>query len=435
MREHPTDDQWLRSVEQNSWQIELLISGGLLITLYYLPDKINNWLQQAVIETELTTGIVLMFLLLLVLSKALLVGFAANLLLRALWLASLGVHYAYPSGVDYEGLPYDEEIKERLRARDNPTRKVLMLETLSSLSYSMSIFLTWFFLGTMLIVVLMYFLLFEPFLSSDIYESHLFGYGVLLINVIIALGLMDHFVWSRARGGSRWLAAYDRFSQLLSYINLSYFFRYEWRVLNSHIHPLKVAGVSLLYLAIAILLSLTDISWYTLQLEWTPLDHRDYADMRQGYLSIDKEEYEEHYEANEYRRHVTIQSEVIKDRYLDVFVPYDEWYDNSLRYLYEKNGVVKSPSDKEDYDMVENLNGVLDALDHTFGVRIDGVDRDSLRWWQRHHPKTDQLGFMTRVDVDTLDAGAHHLYMIYYQHYDDESIDTFGIQWTPFWTE
>jgi hypothetical protein len=125
---------WLLSVEQNSWQIEIFISGGLLITLYHLPFYINEWMSEAVNDTLLTTGIVLIFLMALIITKALLIGFATNHLHRAMWLASLGVHFALPDGIKEEDIDYHENVKKQLSPHEGPHQKVLMLEKWSRLS-------------------------------------------------------------------------------------------------------------------------------------------------------------------------------------------------------------------------------------------------------------------------------------------------------------
>ncbi|MEL6670192.1 MAG: hypothetical protein AAFP08_14570, partial [Bacteroidota bacterium] len=110
--EHQETPKWLKSLERTSWQIEVLISGGLMFTLYSLPGSINELLYQAYLNTGFEITIFVVFMAAFVVSKALLIGFGVNLFLRAIWLALLGVHFAYPKGIDYERLNYSKAFEE-----------------------------------------------------------------------------------------------------------------------------------------------------------------------------------------------------------------------------------------------------------------------------------------------------------------------------------
>ena len=428
---------WLLNVEQNSWQIELLISGGLLITLYYLPNYINEWLAEVVNDSQLTTAILLIFLVALIVSKALLIGFGTNLFLRSMWLASIGVHYAFPEGIKDESLDYHKDIIDKLTPKDGPHHKVLLLEKLSSLSYSISIILTVFSMGAALIVLAFYFLLFEPFFPSSVYDSKVFGYTFYLIVVLVSIGAVDHFILNRLRNSRSRSLRYLNISNWISYLNLTKLFKYEWRVLTSHITRWKLYGVCIAYLSIAVVLSLSDISWSSLSIDVpNPLDHRKFTDINQSWLALQNNEYLENYENGEYIKSPVIPSEVINTSYLSVFLPYDQWYDYGMEVSLDYHNAIWSPDYADtSFNRLENFYKVQNTLNEVHRLSIDQKFIDSTRWYLRELPNTGQLGFQTRIDIDSLDRGAHTLMIYYVQRVNNTELDTFSLRWIPFWKE
>jgi len=428
---------WLLSVEQNSWQIEIFISGGLLITLYYLPFHINEWMSEVVNDTYLTTAIVLIFLMALIITKALLIGFGTNLLLRAMWLASLGVHFAFPQGIKEDDTDYNEYIRKKFTPDDGPHQKVMMLEKLSSLSYSLSIIFTIFSTGAMLIVLACYFLLFEPFIPPEIYDNKWFGYSFLALVILFSFGAVDHFVFGRLKNNPQKSLRYYQFTNLFSYINLTKVFKYEWLVLTSHINRWKLYLTCFIYFGAALILSLNDISWNSLSININnPLDHRDYTSINQSWMGIQNIEYLEHHKEGEFIESPIIPSEIIESSYLPVFLPYDQWYDFGLRESLAHNNAEWSPDYSDTtLNLIENYYAIQRSLNEVHKLSIDSEMIDSVRWYLREHPKTGQLGFHTKVDIDTLTRGGHTLMVYYMQRQKDSKIDTISLRWIPFWTE
>lgn len=436
-KQSSVDTQWLLSVEQNSWQIELLISGGLLITLYYLPEYINQWMNKVVNDSELTTGILLILLMALIITKALLIGFGSNLLLRSMWLASLGVHFAYPEGIKEEELDYNADLKQKLTPQEGPHSKVLMLEKLSSLSYSLAIIFTIYSAGAMLIVLACYFLIFEPFLSSSVYDNKWFGYSFLLIVILFSIGSIDHFVLTRLKKNSTASRRYFRFSQWLSYLNLTSIFKYEWTILTSHINRWKLYLICFIYFGVALLLSLNDISWSALSLDiQSPLDHRNYTRIYQEGMAIQNNEYLENYDPGDYIDSPIIPSEIINSSYLEVFLPYDKWYDDGLRQSLDHFGADWKPDESTTRkDLIENFEAIQNSLNEVYLLSVDRVYLDSVRWYMRKHPHSEQLGFHIKIDIDTLDRGGHSLSVYYQQRLVEGGLDTFGLRYIPFWID
>ena len=424
------NQEWLNEVEQNSWQIEILISGGLLITLYYLPDNINEWLAKVVNDTYFTTSYLLVFLMILVLSKALLIGFGINLFLRAMWLASLGVHHAFPDGVKNDFEESADNVNSGSKIHGS---KVALLEKLSSLSYSLAILFTVFAVGSMLIFFLCYLLIFEPFFPREVYDNKIFGFTFFAFIFLSSLGAFD-FV-TRKIFSKNWV--FQKVRSIFSFINFTYFFNYEWKVLISNISRWKLYSICFLFFAVAVKLSLNDIAWNSLSspIE-NPFDQRKYTEIEQPWLSLQQTEYEEFYKKGEFITGPIIPSEIINSSFLPLFIPYDQWYDSSLPKSLEYHDAFWNPNERsEDVSITQNFYNIQKVINEMFLVHLNSEKVKSSRWYLKEHKLSNQLGFNTNLDIDTLPRGAHVVRVDFVRRIDENQLDTFGLRWIPFWKE
>ena len=82
----------IRSYRYESWQIEMLIAGGILYGLFESSDVLKSYFFQLYPILEITTNQIILLFGIYVIIKILLIGFMANLFLRAVWLGYLGIY-------------------------------------------------------------------------------------------------------------------------------------------------------------------------------------------------------------------------------------------------------------------------------------------------------------------------------------------------------
>ena len=78
--------KWLKQIMENSWELELLISGGAIFSLFQLSGNRVNWIEST---NEFTfflnrSAILVIGTLGLELLK---IGFITHIILRAIWLS------------------------------------------------------------------------------------------------------------------------------------------------------------------------------------------------------------------------------------------------------------------------------------------------------------------------------------------------------------
>ena len=142
MKEENQDQirQWLKKLEQESWQLELLVSAFTIFLLIQASGAFDEFLDGILYQYNLDASLltfVYFFLVLLGLSiKALVVCLIIHLLLRGFWIGTIGLR-SVQADVDFEKFNYSdfftEKLKKKVISLDN---LVIMLDEICSLIFS-----------------------------------------------------------------------------------------------------------------------------------------------------------------------------------------------------------------------------------------------------------------------------------------------------------
>ncbi|AHM62772.1 hypothetical protein D770_22625 [Flammeovirgaceae bacterium 311] len=143
---------WLKSLQKNSWEPEVIISGIILAFIFIFPAKIYNF--SAALVQDYGVNFIGGWLILLYLSfviNVFKIFFILHLCLRFAWAGLLGVSYAFPKGVIQENLfDYSKGLEYR-----NPTDLVLRLERICSMAFGIPLLLALVFIPfTVYLIVL-----------------------------------------------------------------------------------------------------------------------------------------------------------------------------------------------------------------------------------------------------------------------------------------
>jgi hypothetical protein len=109
----------------------------------------------------------------------------------------------------------------------------------------------------------------------------------------------------------------------------------------------------------------------------------------------------------------SIQSDVISDNYLKVFVVYLKGYDETLDSLFKENKVQTVLSGKSISlpEIWKNDTLLQTALNMFLQLKIDNKLYDNNSWFFHKHPVTGENGFLTYIPTDSISAGNHDLYI------------------------
>ena len=124
-----------------SWQIEMLIAGGILYGLFTSDKVLQAFFVDNYAITDLTTNKIILLFGSFTITKILLIGFAANLLLRSIWLGYMGISFWFPNDINYDKLIGTKNYKETLKTKPTASERLLTLEKWCNLSFSFAVLL------------------------------------------------------------------------------------------------------------------------------------------------------------------------------------------------------------------------------------------------------------------------------------------------------
>ena len=152
MAQDPNDKKfkkWLDILQQESWQLELIISGFAIYGLFMIIDPIDLASMRAQNDDNFYNT--LLYQGLKVSWYIITVNLIAHVILRGLWIGAIGLRYV--SGeIDYEELNYSEKFTRKLKkAVGSFDNYVATLEKYCSVIFAVTFLLVFYLLGLLVI--------------------------------------------------------------------------------------------------------------------------------------------------------------------------------------------------------------------------------------------------------------------------------------------
>ena len=131
------EPQWLKNIQNNSWEPEILISGAIIIFLFSVNEYLSQFAQWAFfVLASPTLDIILLWLLAGV--EIIKICFISHLLLRGVWVAFIGLSYSYPMGVQKSKFKLKWRYGKFVEKEHLPIDSVINLERICSTIYAFS---------------------------------------------------------------------------------------------------------------------------------------------------------------------------------------------------------------------------------------------------------------------------------------------------------
>ncbi len=112
-----TKPSWLESLEDQSWQAELIASGLAIYGSISMGPLLDDALSfcAAVFPDRVLAILMFMFIYLYLAQSVLVVAFIAHLILRIVWAGLLGLSSAYPNGINIDNKTYADHFLEKAK--------------------------------------------------------------------------------------------------------------------------------------------------------------------------------------------------------------------------------------------------------------------------------------------------------------------------------
>lgn len=390
--------KWLKTLQENSWELELLISGGAIFSLFQFSDLFISWILDIRMTSHIAGAGPLMLIGMFGI-KVLTLGFTLHLMFRAYWLSLVCINYVYPNGVIQDNIqlrkPFKignkgiKEIKEHIISIDKLCGSIMYLSIISAFTIIGLVISFIVLMFTIIRVELINESAFFEILFTTLFISYLlYIIDIIFFGVFRKIPLLTYLLFP--------------FFKLFDFLSFRYIIQKSLRLFNTNINKLKFLFFAILFSSAAFLFAYQEI--YRVMHWPNLLDQRDYKwQLADDYFTTDGV-YLDKWNEEIHSRRVAIGSQVIHSNYLEVFVLYVKNYD----------GIINNSSEVDSLKLFSN----------TIEVKIDSQLVNNIRWIPTRKGKDYLFGLTGMIPINKYDVG-HHLISVVAKTPGDVNEDIF----------
>ena len=124
MNNKKSDHSIFDKLKLNSWEVEILIVGFLLVVLLQIPESIINEIHIAKINVDVITSFskaistIGIYLTLLFATKIITITLSVYIILRSFWVVLLGLSSVFPEGINIKKIKYNKYFMNKINSYD-----------------------------------------------------------------------------------------------------------------------------------------------------------------------------------------------------------------------------------------------------------------------------------------------------------------------------
>ncbi len=433
----PAFRKLLDSLQQQSWELELLISGFAIFGLFTAYEPIKIEMVNASNEQQIYSFVV--YFVALTACSILLFNLLLHVILRGLWIGALGLRYV-SGDIEFEELNYADRFKKYLSKKIvSFDRYIGSLENYCSILFAIS-FLLIFYVIALTVVMIVLALIANFIIDNEDLPSWISkGVGIPLM-IFLALGMFLTFFDFITQGllkRNKWVAKfYFPVYWVFSFLTLSFLYRpLVYNFLDNKFGKRLILLLTPIYILILILASL----------EYQNSNFLD-KELNSSSEFANQENYKDLLiEDGDFPGTIIIPSKIIRTPYLPIFVPYRETIENRI---FAFDSTITPKKDRRGLSSGININGdwedewdtkkqrdsirgrYLAIFNETHSFKIDTIKLDD-----NFIVTTDNkghLGFETNLSLREITEGMHVLKFIRERKVKD-TIQTVLEAQIPFW--
>lgn len=430
--QNPAFKKLLKKLQEESWQLELIISGFAIFGLFTAFGPIREAIESAQFKQQLYPTIIMSIALI---SCAILIfNLLLHVILRGLWIGTLGLRYV-SGDIDYDILNYSEKFTNYLKKKVGSFDKyIATLENYCSIIFAVSFLLIFYVLALTFTVITIAIIATQILDNDSLPETLRTVVGIFLI-IFIIIGMLFTFVDFITQGWlkkKRWLSKiYFPIYWIFSFITLSFLYRpLVYNFLDNKFGKRLSFVLLPIYITILVLVSFE----YNTSNYFNVADYSSNLTANRGnYLDLLTDE-------NDFIDKVAITSKVITTPYINVFILLD---DNLEDNVFNYNPGLKPEEDqrglKSDIIIIDDINwtkqdslkkAYIQTVDEMYSIKIDSVRFDSE--FILSESKNKFLGFESYINVKNLEEGKHLFNVIRKRITKGDTNSVYAVR-IPFW--
>jgi len=396
---HPQElPKWLKRVQEESWQAEIILSGMVIFSLFQIPEGIEKLREHFITEVVVFNDFNNFFVAWSMGSVWLTIGFVVHLILRGVWIAMVGLSYVFPEGTRKEVFrTYQPRFYETIRKLPSPTESVIKLEKACSIIFAIS-----FFFFMVLVGVSFYYIVLGTGVAT--FFIYLEGYDVFLdkkwifelfFGSLSLLVFIDFLSFGYFRRFKVFAVLFYPVYVLISWVTFSKTYRNIYYLLASNVNRWKLGFLLAGFIFMTILLS-SSLSGNSFKLP-SRLEFYSTATATSVFAG--------HYQTNHHRLHsvkMQIPSEIIENNYLQLFIVQRIDTEDSIK-------VVCNYEEQLAKEKINRDSLKLACLGSFYRVTLNDSIPTNPNWHFYQNPTTQQKGIMSWLDISALPNGEHKL--------------------------
>ena len=407
--------QWFDKLRLNSWEVEILIVGFVLVILIQVPALINFEIDKVMNSTSLdhksnfiyALGQFLALASINISTSILTYSFSAYFIMRGFWVGVLGLSSVYPSGINIKSLNFSEKFTNEIK-KYNFNDFIISVDNICSSIFSFS-FLLSFLIISFLLFCFQLVLIVSPvpiylevlYPDGSIYESTL-EVVFIVFTIFGFIYFLDLFLFSILKK-IKW----KPFAFCYYYIHLFYKYSTIFFIYDN----LYYAFISNIKRRIMLLVL---ISYIILSSAFSPIDERPFFAYQNSKNIMHYSYYADqllHIEQEDdwsYPENPFINSEVVSSNYLKLYIPYLPSLNKSIKKI-----CVDIDDINDDYESIEDQSMLLECINQVFNIYIDDIQIESdFIFYKYSHQYINIPTYFMVVPLEDFSNGKHYVEII-----------------------
>jgi hypothetical protein len=391
--------KWLKNIQENSWELELLISGGAIFSLFKLSDPYIEWVTKIGTATGLP-GLIFLALIGYFAIVVLTLGFCVHLCFRAYWLALVCINYAYPKGINSQKINFKKPFNTTTSEENTLKDLIIKIDRYAGLIMFASVLSIFILIGIVFLfgVYFMLFSWFERGIVITISETTLLFFiliyilDLLLLNSIRKIKYLSYILFP--------------FFWLFDIISFRSLYKSAFLLFTTNVNKRRFVLVCIPFLIVSFVISYLSIQEI---MRWPNLfDQRKYTFQMARNHEI-RDNYYKDEQLPEKFYPFSISSKIQKEEYMEVFIAYKNYYDRLVERL--------------------PLPDSLKSMEQIIKIEIDSIQIENIDWFPIHR-NNGYRGITSIIPTKQFKNGGHTLFVTIGEKIDKDKMIEFAV---PFW--
>lgn len=337
----PDEQDKLRELTTQSWNLELAISGVAMFAILQLPDLLEsafsyvqfNFLTQSNGIADMLPG--LAYSMIRATCYVLFVAFLANFVMRAFWVGLVGLLAVFPSGIQYNRIPFSTPYAQQRMADElGPLdRYILWLDKRCNIVFALAFQMVFLLIVVALLYVIGFvlYLVVQPNVPAPVWSGIKIAVGVLVVMFYLAFIVLNQKKIKETPRGIQLNYQLTKAAHLLS-MGMYRHSSYVTNTFYSNIRPGKLfktfAIFMLVFFVVLFIEIMADASRSSGRASL--FNRRHLYSARIDSLYVEPNAYDNQRAEGAWVGVASIQSDVIREPYLRLFIAYPKALDTLL---------------------------------------------------------------------------------------------------------